>query len=81
MKKINNAIKIYGVLGCITRFFQKLFYSHYLFQEKNQYQTIRDSDNPEPVESRFPAVCSCDRCSEATQCLSGVEPGHVDSDS
>ena len=53
----------------------------FLFQEKNQYQTIRDSDNPEPVESRFPAVCSCDRCSEATQCLSGVEPGHVDSDS
>ena len=46
MKKIFNAIKIYGVLGCITRFFQKLFYSIYSFFKKiDDYVYLKHDEN------------------------------------
>lgn len=42
----------------------------FLFQEKNQDETVCNPDNSEPVESRFPTVCPRDGGPETTQCLS-----------
>ena len=52
----------------------------FLFQEKDQDKAVCDSNDSEPMESRFPTVCPRNGGAETTQRLSRIEPGHMDPD-
>ena len=49
-----------------------------IFQEQDQDHAVCYSGNPKPMEGRFPGESACHCGTEATQGLSGVKSGHVD---